>query len=113
MARIHTTEFSYLLCELVEQGFPVKQEHRRNLLDDGITELEVVVAFESMGCTSNGWDEPGEAAQWYIESNSTDPFNEYQGALTPEQEQWLVNHMEETVQAYAADSSNWYVDYDD
>lgn len=106
-----TTDFYYILSELTEMGFPVSEEQRASIVE-GITELQVDIKIDSWGCASNGWDEPGEAAEWHIVSTDLGGVKTLAATLTSDQEQWLVNHMQDAVQQYAAESGS-EPDYDD
>lgn len=109
----HSTTFSRNLHEIVEKGFPVSDYHKELLKGDLAFNLEIEVAYESMGSSGNGWDDPGEGAECYISAVTIDPPIDSLIPLTQEQMDWLESHIQDDAQQWAADSSNWYDPADD
>lgn len=103
------------LHTIVEAGFPVSDEIQIILKGDQAYEIDLEVKFESMGSSGNGWDDPGEGAEWYVDRHWSEQGIECLFPLTPAQVDWLNDYdkLNDVAQAWAADSSNWYDPHDD
>lgn len=99
---------------LVKAGFPVNDEQKA-AIEAKDCDLLVEIKFESMGSSGNGWDDPGEGAEWYVDRYWSEQEIESLFPLTPAQVDWLNEYdkLDEVAQQWAADSSNWYDSYDD
>jgi hypothetical protein len=87
--------------------------------EDSDVDLEIGVTLHSLGHSDNGWDDPGDPAEFDLRITSFTlviPLAHSFGKatsdlgpwpLTDAQHDWLMNHLNDWVQEYAADSWNF------
>lgn len=108
-----TMSLTYELHELIEKGFPHSTIARSVIDGDLIYEIDLEVKIDSHGSSGNGWDDPGEACEYHIHSIGTTTDDGLIMPLSQAQKDWLESFINDDVQEWDADSSNWYDDYDD
>lgn len=104
---------TYELHSLIEKGFPHSTIDQSVLDVDSTYEINLTVKIDSHGSSSNGWDDPGEACEYHIHSIEMILDDDSAMSFTQEQKDWLESFINDDVQTWDADSSNWYSDYDD
>ena len=108
-----TMSLTYELHKLIEKGFPHSTIDRSVIDGDLTCEIDLTVNIDSHGSSGNGWDDPGEACEYHIHSIGTTPDEGSIMPLSQEQKDWLESFINNDVQEWDANSSNWYDPADD
>jgi hypothetical protein len=110
---VTTLSASDTLDRLIEAGFTFSLEfpHPSN-------ELEVECEFEidSWGSSSNGWDDPGDAAEFHLidvtVTNKADELIHTKAEFSQAQCEWLEQHFNDAIQQKCAEYDG-FNDHDD
>lgn len=99
---------------LISKGFPLDSLPREIIHGDVEYEIGLEVVMDSWGNTGNGWDDPGEAAEYHIdvESIEINPNRNDILPLSKAQLDFLEVFIGDDVQQYAAEFDYENYDYD-